>query len=443
MKKIFGPVALGMALALIAAGNSIGADDVTITVDFANVVKPVQWIAGGFIGSINESEPPDDRITPLKPRLWRSTYLWKGDVNWVLFDRMVRLGAVPQFPLDEAWKALFLAWPCEDWAQWTLYVKAMAQNFASHGRSPEWVVWGEPNATWSWLDRCTRTDSYKAYKMAFDAIRSEIPDAQVGGPALADYNDWPSNRDWIVGLLDYCLSNGCEVNFITWHEYLDQNVTFIGDHISEIKTITANPIYRPLNIRNYYIGEIIGGDAQYSPGHAVVAFYNLERGGATGAAKACWPVPGPGECDFNSLDGLLTQGPSYGKRSIWWAYERYALHSGSWVGTTTTNPAIAAIASSDQSVSRRRVLVGYSGLADPSPLPTQTPSSRKVNLVLGNLGPGADRAVKIYNIPNTDQMPLAAPTLMFQGRRSVINGRIVVTLDSFQPNHAFEVVVDP
>ena len=439
LRKIAGVVGLGAVLALIAAEPSLAADDVTITVDFANAVKPVKAIAGGFLGSLDETYPPDNRIAPLKPRIWKSNYLWSEEegANWVLYDRIVRFGAVPQFPLDEPWKATYADKPCADWNLWALYVKSKAQDFASHGKSPEWIVWGEPNATWSWLDSCTQNDYYVAYKIAFDAIRREIPLAQIGGPALADYEDWESVKDWIVGLLDFCLANDCEVNFITWHEYTDHNVTSIGDRLAEIKGIASNSVYGPLNIRNYYIGEIIGGDGQYSPGHAVVTFYNLERGGATGAAKACWPVPGPGECDYNSLDGLLTQGPNYGRRSIWWAYERYALHSGFWVQAATTNPAVAALASSDPSVSRKRVLVGYSGPAEPAG------DARKINLVLNNLGPGTDRAVKIHYIPSTDQMPLPGPSLMSEGRRAVVSGRMLITLDSFQPNHAFEVVIDP
>ena len=83
----------------------------------------------------------------------------------------------------------------------------------------------------------------------------------------------------------------------------------------------------------------------------------VEGGGVDGAVKSCFPRwSSPGDnCLNRSLNGLLTPAGfvpegDYLPVGAWWAFRYYAEMSGQWVSTTSSNPAMAAVAAADGAV---------------------------------------------------------------------------------------------
>lgn len=414
-------------------------EEVAVGVDFAKKIGPVRWVGIGFLSSVDVGNAPgEDKIAPLRPRFWRDWRFWiNGQVGTDLYRRLARLAPVVQFDMANSWLDSQKSMPCQNWNAWSAHVSRIARDFKRNGINLEWLVWGEPdNGSFFGKDKCKPKDYLKLYELAFRAIRSEFPNAVVGGPGLANANPngWPNAKRGIVMLLDHCLAAGCEINFVSWHEYVDENVAAVSDHIGEVRRVLSDPKYARLDVRKIYIGEVVGGAAMYSPGHAVAMFAELEYGGADGAAKACWPVPGPGECDYNTLDGLLTQNSQ--PRSVWWAFRAYAAQAGQWVETKSSNPAIAALASVADGSGRMQILVGHSGFV---------PSSNRVKRVsfkFSNVGPGSFQA-KFARIPNTEKQPLAKPEQVGARRVSAPAGTITFTLPEFRPNDAYYIILEP
>ena len=135
-----------------------------------------------------------------------------------------------------------------------------------------------------------------------------------------------------------------------------------------MRALVEDPAYATVNVQKIYVNETIGGAGQYSPGHSIVTFDMLEGGGVDGAVKSCFPRwSSPGDnCLNRSLNGLLTPAGfvpegDYLPVGAWWAFKYYAEMSGQWVSTTSSNPAMAAVAATDGN--RFEALIGYSGAA--------------------------------------------------------------------------------
>ena len=127
-----------------------------------------------------------------------------------------------------------------------------------------------------------------------------------GGPSIAKYD-----QNFLTAFLNYCKDNNLEVNFLSWHELNDQDITSIAARINNARrSLQQNPKYQSLKIQKIYVNEIIGPTAQYRPAEILGYLYYTELGRADGAAKACWePVnntSGTNNCFNNSLDGLVT-----------------------------------------------------------------------------------------------------------------------------------------
>ncbi|MBI4059766.1 hypothetical protein HY406_01760, partial [Candidatus Giovannonibacteria bacterium] len=54
--------------------------EVVLAADFSEKAGEVRWAGSGFLVGLDAySSPPDAKIIPLKPRLWRHPYLWTPD----------------------------------------------------------------------------------------------------------------------------------------------------------------------------------------------------------------------------------------------------------------------------------------------------------------------------------------------------------------------------
>ena len=401
-------VSLSLSLVQFAGTAVANPQNPRVTVDFGSSV-PGAKSASGFLLSMDPTTPPDAAITPLKPRFWRYGGYPSQPLLAVL-ARLKLLGASAQVVISDFWGYPSNAspWrpPYADWPAYETFVRQVAGWV--NDVNVTYDVWNEPDNAGSWGG--TRDQFFQTYLHAYRAIRQQLgPDVLVGGPSIALSYD----KTFLSGFLDFCVANGCEVNFLSWHELYDDDdsIGAIFDHLADARTsFKDNPSYSRLRIQKLYVNEAVGPRLKHQPGGILAHLYYLEKGAADGAAKSCWPdSSGRTECFDGSLDGLRTA--SSQPRAAWWAYKTYADGISSRVSTTTSDHRVVALASATSSApSQAQVLIGY---VNSAPAAAARPAT--VAVALGGLGAlpfalnGAKVHVHVEKIPDTDEGGLASP----------------------------------
>ncbi len=361
-----GAVALAMAGAA-PAGAAVAPPALTAltSVDFARPVATHSLV--GFLHGLDDLQPADRLVVPLHPTLWR------GSIDSAPFVRAVGFGARYMLVVSDLWGYPGAGWygrqaPWEDWDAWSAFVRDLARRYGDHDMV--WDIWNEPDVPYFWTG--TEAQYHELYRRAYVAIRQELgARATIAGPSVSAFR-W----DWLVGLLDYCRGADCAVDALSWHELPGgRGVAAIADHLRRARAgLLGNPAYVPLGVRGLYIGEYVGeGDALW-PGEVLGYLAQLESGGASEAAHACWHDPsGADTCTQHTLDGLL-DGATMRPRAPWWAMRWYARGTDSRVRSRSTDPALAVMAARRPGGSDWRhaeILLGYLDTHD-RPLPPRT-----------------------------------------------------------------------
>lgn len=345
---------LSLFIFLIAAGDGGQNGPALISVDFAKSETGVKSMSG-FLHGLYRTSPPDDLILPLKPKQWRFS-----ETEPFYYQRIKKTGARAQIVLSDFWGYTGLStdrpWAYEDYPQFEKFVRELAR--ANKSKQLIWDVWNEPEDSKLPYWKGTFEQFCETYRRAYRVLREELgPDVMIGGPSFSRYD-----RTLMTKFLDYCKANHCEVNFLSWHELDESIVTSIPERLGEARRLFVNNReYADLKIKEIQINEIIGGgDVQYSPGAILGYFYYLEKGKADGASKACWEDSrGKSNCDGGALDGLIST-DNFEPRAAWWVYKTYADGADSRVESTTTNPKVVALASSQSnSANKAQVLIGF------------------------------------------------------------------------------------
>jgi xylan 1,4-beta-xylosidase len=331
-------------------------------VDFARPVATHSLV--GFLHGIDESQPDDRLVVPLHPTLWR------GSLASAPYDRVEGFGARYMLVVSDLWGYPGAGWygrraPWEDWDAWSAFVRDLAHRNRDH--DIVWDIWNEPNIPYFWTG--TEAQYHDLYRRAYVAIRQELgAQATIAGPSVSAFL-W----DWLVRLLDYCRNADCAVDALSWHELPGgHGVATIADHLRRARAgLLGNPAYIPLGVRELYIGEYVGeGDALW-PGEILGYLSQLERGGASEAAHACWHDPsGEDNCTAHTLDGVL-DGATMRPRAPWWALRWYARGTGSRVSSRSADPALAVMAARAPDPRHAEIVLGYLDTHD-RPLPPRT-----------------------------------------------------------------------
>jgi hypothetical protein len=336
-----GRAVLVATLTLLATGAAVPAAAVAqatparVDVDFAQVRHVRSQV--GFLHGLGETRPPDDMVAPLSPRYWR------GDLTSAAYDRAEAFGARYIVVLSDLWGYPGANWygrrpPWEDLAAWGAFVRRTAR--AHPDPALVWDVWNEPDHAYFWNG--TREQLYETYRVAYQALRRELgPRAVISGPSVSAFR-W----NWLVGLLEYCRFEDCEVNALSWHELpgVGHGIDRISAHLARARSeLLRNPAYVVIGLRALDVNETVGaGDGLY-PGEQLAYLAELEQGRATAAARACWPDPiGTDTCGMKTLDGLLT--PDLRPRATWWATTWYARSVAHRVRATVLGAGLAALA---------------------------------------------------------------------------------------------------
>lgn len=423
-------------VSLIIAGDGGRSGTAVVSVDFSKPVKDAKSMSG-FLHGLDKNAPPDRLILPLKPKQWRFS-----ENEPIYYERIKKSGARGQIVLSDFWGYTGLStkrpWAYEDYPQFEKFVRELARA----NRSPEliWDVWNEPEDPKLPYWKGTFEQFCETYRRAYRVLREELgPDAIIGGPSFSRYD-----RKLLGKFLDYCKANGCEVNFLSWHELDESVVTSLPERLEEARRLFVNnPDYAGLKIKEIQINEIIGGgEAQYSPGMILGYFYYLEKGKADGACKACWENSrGTSNCDDGALDGLVSTG-KFEPRAAWWAYKTYADGADSRVIGTTTDPKVVALGSSrSETENKAQVLVGFFRDSSASSPKTNVSvnlnnlnklnflaNSRRVNIKIEKIPDAGERGVKNLDFISKKIFFLAGNSLKITLGEVAVNEAYLVTI---------------
>jgi hypothetical protein len=387
----------------VAAASEGKHEQADVVVDFGSPVPDVPSMSG-ILHGMNNTYPPDRLIAPLRPNLWR---IGNRALPPDLYDRVVGFGARLEFVLSDTWQYQGPG-PYEDYGRWEDHVCQVAQT--ALGLDILWDVWNEPNIPHFWQG--TRAQFFETYRRAYVVLRRVLgPEVWIGGPSLADTYD-PA---FLTAFLDFCVDNGCKVNFLSWHELHSRapRIVPIADHLADAyASFVGNPDYADLQIQEVHINEVVGSADQYRPAEMWGCFYYLERGGANGACKACWRAnDGTSNCLNNSLDGMVTPDMA-AARSGWWVYKLYADGVETRVDSSTSNPQVVALASAASATDdAAQVLLGYFDDFEAAP-------TALIDLDLNNLHAlpflaGARHVqVQLHGLPNSGEDVLRRPRFL-------------------------------
>jgi xylan 1,4-beta-xylosidase len=422
-------------VSFIAAGDDGRSAKAVISVDFAKPAANVKSMSG-FLHGLYKTAPPDDLILPLKPAQWRFS-----ENEPIYYERIKKSGARAQIVLSDFWGYTGLStdrpWAYEDYPQFENFVRQLAR--ANKSKDLIWDVWNEPEDARLPYWKGTFEQFCETYRRAYRVLREELgPDVMIGGPSFSRYD-----RALLTEFLNYCKTNGCEVNFLSWHELDESIVTSIPGRIEEARRLFVNnPEYTDLKIREIQINEIVGGDVQYSPGAILGHFYYLEKGGADGANKACWEnSAGKSNCDDGALDGLVST-ETFEPRAAWWAYKTYADGHASRVVSTTTNPKIVALASSQSdSANKAQVLIGFfkESILDSAKAGISINLNNLNNLPF--LAKSRTARVKIEKIPDSGEKPITNLEFVSERNYSLFNSSLKISIKGAAANEAFLITI--
>lgn len=426
---------VSIALACFLWGSAAAASP-SLRVDFSKRQYPASPI--GFLHGMDAQEPHSDWVTPLHPALWRS-----GE-RTQLAARARSFGARYTYVVSDGWgyPGEGISPPHENYNAWRDFIRNKLQTRPfEEAASTIWDIWNEPDLRYFWNG--TPEQFYETYRIAWQEIHAYLGDrALVAGPSVAHFSP-----EWIQGLLEYCLEHTCEVNILNWHELGPTgSIPGIEQHAKSMREqYIDNPRYRPLDIRELHVNEIIGSEDQYSPAATLAAFHYAEQGQVDAAARACWnDASGPSNCDNHTLDGLLT--PFFRQpRATWWTTRAYADGMKKRVLTRASDPYVVGVASrSSEQPGSAQLMVGNLSRRADAPEATQVTD---VKITLRRLRQlhflrGERRVrIQVQGFPALGAAPLLRP----QSRRSNIRvigrqGAVRLTLHHVGVNEAYRLV---
>lgn len=384
----------------------------------------------GFIHSLDGARPPDAMVAPLKPRLWRS------DLLRAPVERARALGAEYEFVLSDLWGYPPTGWagrgpPWADLGKWERFVRRLARGNADMPIA--WDIWNEPNNPAFWEGGAKRF--FRVYAVANRVLNEELgPDVVIGGPSTSRYSP-----KWFTAFFESCVSAGCEIDFLAWHENLrpEDQLASISEHLADGRSrFLEEPRFAALGLRQIQVNEYIGLEDRYLPGETVAYLAQLERGGADLAARSCWSDE---ECSPPSLDGLLALDGS--PRGTWWAHRWYADGLVGRVASESTDPGRVAVLANAPAAGGLSVLLGHT---------TQRPVSHRdsrasagITLELSGLPTEGRVEVTIEKVPAVGVEPVTKPQLLSKGSTTVQGGFGLLALPALEPHEAMLVTLEP
>ncbi len=433
MKKVLSFfLAAAMTLALVPAMTVAAANVPTLTVDMTAKTGPMRHGSAGFLYGLGSHGTPNaNTLTPLKP----GTAVQKapdglqhptGDVLDVAETFIEAGGEQVQIYLQD----IFALWDYEyttidDYLE---RIKEMVPKIVELRESRTdfdgkfvYVPYNEPDGIWFQNvnnDTNVQNRLNEYWKKAYDLIRELDPEALIGGISFATYQYDAMDR-W----LRFCAANGCEPDYITWHELQNDKLSSFTDHLNHYRWVEKDVGMDP---REIIINEYAPQDHCAVPGKLVNWIALFEENKVSG----CLPYwHNAGNLDDIAADNNEPNG-------AWWLYKWYGDMSGETLKltTSTARDRLYGLASIDDNKKSANVIFGgVDGTSD---------------IVLENIDKteafaGAEKVnIKIEATYFSAFHGVAAePTVIRTGTYAVEGGRVTVELDGMEASAAYNITV--
>ena len=401
-------------------------------IDFSADENQLHHNAFGILHSINNTQPVDSLVKPLKISLSRQQFM-------DYYQRTKKLGGQYMFVSSDDFihtieydlNAVNAVWPGDDdmYDMIDPHLEKSVHTATKAGYDDIiWDIWNEPDI-WEFWQR--PWEQYlKVYLHCFRKIRALDPNAIIAGPSLGNYNE-----EKMESFLIFAKENEALPEILTWHD-IWQNPRTIEDRMENACNLMAK---HSVDINRIMLPEYANRNYQFSPGNAAIYIANIERVGVETAAKSCWKEVPPYEDIYNcfnaSLDGLLDH--ETGKpRSIWWVYKKYEEMTGRSVSCSTRDMSLPmdGIAVFNKKQKKATILLGSSEQVDST-------GTRDIEMMVSSIPDLLIRkgkiVVKIEKIPDSSGAPLDSPLLISEKEYKVNEGRISFKLPELGAEDSF------
>ena len=389
------------------------ADRVNVSVDFAVPNTEVKSMSG-FLHGINLDQPNDSLITLLKPTLLRS-----GTGFYDVYARKAGFSSKQILVLSDLWYngpgKRFSVMPYEDYDVYADFLRTIIDTVQSN---VIYDVWNEPDVGFLWTG--TKEQFYECFKITHDIIREELGNsAMISGPST----HWIP--EWIDGFADYCNKNEVQLDVFSYHElYETDNPYTVQQHLRALRG-TINSKYKNLRVKEIQVNEYGYNGSQQNPAQILGYLYNLEKGGADGACRACWgDQDNISTCWNGTIGGLLTS-EDFLPRASWWAHKLYAESVSERVQSDATASFVVNFAYRHPTDwEKAEVIIANAH---------RKKTVGELNVSLRNLESlsfvsksGTSINIKVYEIPNTGEA--AIEKIVFREEKDYVIGKDGVTV---------------
>lgn len=389
-----------------------------IDVDTSQPVQPAAGQDSGILHSVYAVPAEESRLAQLGASMWRSS--WYGDPgnNVPRWSVVQGQGTPTTFILSDKWWQDTNHGSVTPWANWDNYrswiVSSIQQVQAAGLKVDDWEVYNEP-------DHMT-TDYYPAaeaatvtpdrlltqFLVAYNAIRSVLPNANIIGPSVSVWTENPTPTSFSMPqFLNFSATNQLSLAAISWH-FNGGAPQAIEDQVAEARGMISS--LPALGNPKIFINEFEPEQLQRIPGWDVEYLAALTNAKVDSAGRSCWA----GDCWAPVLDGLLA---SDGSSTLpdFWARVAYGQMTGTMVAASETSDSVGVLSSLNSAGNQVNVLLGYGvgciqdlRCAATIPSATLAPAlstqlTVKVPWTTGHV------AVSETRIPGTAVSPIAAP----------------------------------
>jgi hypothetical protein len=358
------------------------------------------------------------------------------------------------------------ATPWSNWGGYSYWVANTVKTVEAAHHVDYWEIQNEPGAPGYYnasdWNNLTPQDLLWQYLIAYRAIKSVDPNAQIIGPSLSHFADYPGQYNGheldLVTFLDFAAANNMKLAAISWHEIddslgpnphdwglLPQN---IEDHVAEVRQLIAQ---RPaLGSPQISINEYGHHMDSAIPGWNVGYLAALERSQAGAASRACWEDQTPQntmyvDCWSPTLDALFGL-DGISRRANYWVYQTYANMTGSRFTVSSSDDTVSGLAAAGGGTKTVQALIGrhFSCLGGTNNNCWQpsgwVPGPIKMSLTIKIPWGVSVAQVTVARIPATWQL-VTAPTTTFQGSVPVTNGVATLQVPTVADGDAYTISV--
>ncbi len=400
-------------------------DEVHVLVDFAIPERDVKSMSG-FLHGINIDKPEDSLIALLEPKLLRS-----GTGFQEAYSRKAKISKKNILVLSDLWYngpgKKFSVMPYENYE---VYKKFLEDVIDQTQGNVIYDIWNEPDVGFIWTG--TQQQFYECFKIAHDVIRSKLGKrARISGPSMHFLPQQLNN------FAKFCNNNDVQLDVFSYHDlYATDDVSDVQQHLRFIKEITRK--YKNLNVQEIQVNEYGYFGSQQNPSLILGYLYNLEKGGADGACRACWIEDKEdnkvkvGTCWNGSIGGLLTNN-ELKPRASWWAHRLYAESIHKRVQSLSSAAFLANFAYQVPGNQKKARII----LANAHQKKTVHQLSVSINSITSLpfvKKKAASVIIKIYKIPDTENTFLDSIVLIEEKSYTINKGKIDMVFSEVSPN---------